>query len=189
MATDNSALGKKVALRMEMLERYHAKTPTDVLDCCQGQGVMWRILRSRFGVDSYWGVDLKPQPGRLKIDSTRLLRGGPRRENVVDIDTYGAPWSHWQALLESGIDKPTTVFLTNGQGIGMLGGSTKLMTAWLGLERLQHRAPTLAKKAEVRFGIHAALSQAEQYGIRVIECIEDASKTAAYYGIRLEAVQ
>jgi hypothetical protein len=56
------------------------------------------VLRREFRVD-YWGVDIKRAPGRLKIDSTHILSQDGWDFGVIDIDTYGSPWSHYFALL------------------------------------------------------------------------------------------
>lgn len=115
--TDNHNPRQKLELRRHFLRRYHAATPPDVFDCCQGSGLLWNQLREEFPVASYWGVDLKPKPGRLKVDSVRVLQQPGLAANVIDVDTYGEPWKHWKALLPN-ITRPTTVFLTMGFGMG-----------------------------------------------------------------------
>lgn len=113
--TDNSHLAAKLELRRHFLRKFHADgTPICVFDACQGDGVIWRALRKEFPVASYWGVDLKPKPGRLKIDSLAVLEIGGLTENVIDIDTYGMPWNHWTRILAN-IKGPTTVFMTLGR--------------------------------------------------------------------------
>lgn len=114
--TDNRSLEAKLELRRYFLGKYHADQPITVFDCCQGSGLIWSRLGQEFELDRYWGVDLKPKKGRLKVDSVRVLEQGVS-ENVVDIDTYGAPWKHWRALLVT-LSEPKTVFLT----VGMAGG-------------------------------------------------------------------
>jgi len=119
--TDNANLPSKLELRRHMLRRHHADGDIRVFDCCQGSGVIWQKLRQEFKVKSYWGVDVKPKPGRLKIDSRRVVCQPDLRCNVIDIDTYGMPWDHWIGLLPN-IVEPTTVFLTIGL-VTMGGGS------------------------------------------------------------------
>jgi len=118
---DNSRLDVKLALRRYFLDRYHtgpAAAPIQVLDCCQGDGALWRTLRTEFPVASYWGLDRKAKPGRLRMDSQRLLGQAGWTATVVDIDTYGSPWGHWAALLPHAPGS-VTVFLTVGQaGMG-----------------------------------------------------------------------
>ncbi len=113
--TDNHDPRAKLELRRYFLRRYHAIGPIDVLDCCQGSGLLWTALQKEFTLTSYWGLDLKAKKGRLKLDSVRVLAQPGWPQNVVDIDTYGSPWAHWAAMLPN-IARPTTVFLTWGKG-------------------------------------------------------------------------
>lgn len=53
--TDNSNLGAKLDLRRYFLRKYHGEEPAHVLDCCQGDGVIWARLRQEFPLASYWG--------------------------------------------------------------------------------------------------------------------------------------
>ncbi len=71
--TDNSNLASKLALRRYFLDKYHADGPANVMDCCQGDGVIWRELRKQVSVASYWGIDKKAKKGRIKLDSVRVL--------------------------------------------------------------------------------------------------------------------
>jgi len=111
--TDNHNPAAKLALRRYFLEKYHSEPP-DVMDCCQGSGLLWNEIRKTHEVKTYWGMDIKPQKGRLKIDSSRVLQQRGWTQNVIDIDTYGSPWKHWYAMLPN-IIRPVTVFLTVGQ--------------------------------------------------------------------------
>lgn len=123
MAVDNDNLAAKLALRRHFLQAYHTDGNARVFDCCQGSAVIWTTLRAEHKIASYWGVDLKPKSGRLKIDSVRVLEQPGWLENIIDVDTYGAPWKHWSAILRNA-KGPTTVFLTIGQhgrGGGMTG--------------------------------------------------------------------
>lgn len=97
--TDNTNLPAKLDLRRRFLRKYHAEDPANVLDCCQGDGVIWKTLRREFTIAGYWGVDTKRKPGRLRLDSSRILAQAGWLQNVVDIDTYGSPWRHWLAML------------------------------------------------------------------------------------------
>lgn len=111
--TDNANLGSKLALRRYMLDKYHADGHARVFDCCQGSGVIWGELRKTHKIGHYWGVDEKAKAGRLKIDSVKVLQQPDFRADVIDIDTYGSPWRHWNALMGSLTDS-ATVFLTIG---------------------------------------------------------------------------
>lgn len=112
--TDNSNLQAKLDLWKYFLRKYGSAAPIRVLDCCQGSGVIWNRLAAEFSIESYWGVDLKPKAGRLKIRSERILAQAGWTENVIDIDTYGSPWKHWESLLPN-VRQAVTVFLTIGQ--------------------------------------------------------------------------
>ena len=119
--TDNANLGSKLSLRRYMLDKYHADGTARVFDCCQGSGVIWGELRKTHKIGHYWGVDEKRKAGRLKIDSVRVLEQPDFRADIVDIDTYGSPWRHWQALMNR-LSSDVTVFLTIGVVVSM-GGS------------------------------------------------------------------
>src|SRR5262245_28997543 len=126
-----------------MLRTYHEGDALHVFDACQGSGVLWSHLRREFVVASYWGVDQKAKAGRLKIDSVRLLEAGLIGQNVIDVDTYGAPWKHWEALLPF-VQRPTTVFLTIGRAIsGTSLGMQREMVKWLGLDSFAYVPPVL----------------------------------------------
>ena len=182
--TDNHNPKAKLDLRRYFLRKYHADGPIHVMDCCQGSGVLWNTLREEFAVDSYWGLDLKPKKGRLKIDSTRILAQPGWMQNVIDIDTYGSPWKHWAAMLPN-IVRPTTVFLTWGshslevlgslerQAIGLNLRAVIPTAFWPKLQLLGFSVPYLLTTGLVNITIADAL-QAESEG------------TARYLGIRLE---
>ncbi len=110
--TDNSNLAAKLALRRHFLDRYHAEGAFTVFEACQGSGTLWATLAREYTFAA-WGVDLKKAPGRLQVDSIRVLGITGLDADVIDVDTYGSPWKHWFALLPC-IDRPVTVFLTEG---------------------------------------------------------------------------
>ena len=116
--TDNSNLAAKLALRRWFLDRFHAGRAFSVFDACQGSGLIWSELAKSYEFE-YWGVDTKRSPGRLAVDSRRILSLPGIGADVVDIDTYGSPWRHWMMLLPNVI-RPASVFLTEG----MLGRGT-----------------------------------------------------------------
>lgn len=111
---DNASLPSKIALRRWFLQKYHSDTPPVVIDCCQGDGVLWGRLRSDFAVAGYTGFDVKPRHGRLAIDSARFLEAGGWHADVVDIDTYGHPWKHLDAINQTFRGDALTLFLTFG---------------------------------------------------------------------------
>ena len=185
--TDNHNLAAKLDLRRHFLRRYHADAPARVFDCCQATGRIWNELRRDFPTESYWGVDLKPKKGRLKVDSVRILDLPGWGMNVVDIDTYGSPWKHWTALLRNAPDA-VTVFLTIGL-VKMAGGNYD--RAILPMIGLQFKRLKLPNALGVRVGersVETCIAQARHHGFDVVECMEvdNPGGTARYIGVRLE---
>lgn len=128
---DNSHFEVKLALRRYFLQEFHPHGAS-VLDCCCGEGRLWSSLRVEFPGIRYWGVDIQPKTGRLRIDSVRLLQAGATAD-IVDIDTYGNPYPHALALLPH-IVRPMTLFLTDGLvQIGGGGGMVHAMYPLLNL--------------------------------------------------------
>lgn len=117
--TDNSHEESKLELRRYALRNWHP-TPPRVLDCFAGESNIWNKLRQEFEVSSYCPLDVKRRKGRLQIDSLRFLQAGPPEADIIDLDAYGLPWDHWNALLVNP-PLPCTVFLTMGV-IMTLGG-------------------------------------------------------------------
>lgn len=177
--TDNADPRAKLELRRWFLRKYHGDRPPDVLDCCQGEGVLWRELRREFPVGSYWGIDLKPRKGRLRLDSVGVLSQPGWPQNLVDVDTYGSPWKHYRAILGQ-ISRPTTVFLTVGQW--QMGTDWEILRS-LGLAGLKI-PPGIAVK------LHGlALPYLLQPGPagRIIEAREAISAgNARYLGVRID---
>jgi hypothetical protein len=118
---DNANLPAKLDLRRYFLRKYHGDGQARVMDCCAGDGIIWSALRREFSIASYWGIDTKPAPGRMAIDSRRILAQSGWSEDVVDVDTYGFPFGHYEALLKS-LTHNATVFLTTGR-YNVMGGS------------------------------------------------------------------
>lgn len=185
---DNGNLEAKLALRRYFLQRY-ANDSASVLDCCQGQGVLWGRLRSEFNIKSYFGVDLKSKPGRIKIDSVRILDQPGWPFTVIDVDTYGSPWRHWQALIKH-LRHPATVFLTIGM-VKIGGGNTSIESVMAMQIDLKSAIPTTLKtKADERFGLTYSLATAQQHGLEIVEAVESKtdSRTVRYVGVRLKPV-
>lgn len=179
--TDNGNLQAKLALRRYFLDKYHQGEPIRVMDCCSGSGVMWGTLRRDYELESYWAIDLKPKKGRMKIDSSRVLAQHGWRENVIDIDTYGSPWTHWANLLET-VDHEVSVFLTVGQV--MMGISNEVLRA-VGLESL--KLPASIKSRLVDFSLSYLLTKGCDNGIKIIEAAEAPVNrgSARCFGVRL----
>lgn len=194
--SDNANEKVKLDLRRYFLERYHVGQSPHVLDCCQGQGVIWSHLRKEFSVASYWGIDQKPKKGRLRIDSARILAQPGWRQDVIDVDTYGSPWTHWEQILRHG-NHAMTVFLTIG--VSML-GSTRLPGKCfeaMGLVGMEHLTASLPHLSTIQAALYPA---AVPYmlaiaGARLVEAVEavetvetvEARRRARYIGVRLEA--
>lgn len=183
--TDNAHLESKLRLRRHLLTRFHSQGDVRVFDCCQGSGVIWRTLRRDFAVASYWGVDVKPKKGRLKIDSRRVVCQPGLRVNVVDIDTYGMPWDHWCGLLPH-VSEPTTVFLTIGLvTMGGGGGLSKESRKTLGIPAEWTLANAFTPEL-VKLSVQSFLSMRAASGFRVVEAWESTpGKHARYLGVHL----
>lgn len=179
--TDNANLSGKLFLRRYFLEKYR---PSSVFDCCQGGKTIWDTLLQEYPV-KYLGVDVKEKKGRLSIDSNRIISQPGWDFDVVDIDTYGSPWSHWQSVL-SFSDHDLTVFLTIGM-VKIRGGriSSEVMR-WLGFDKFSPKIPSsLASKCS-GMSIPYCLGQAAKNNFEIVEAkTSDPSKNAEYIGIRL----
>jgi hypothetical protein len=185
--TDNHDPRAKLALRRHFLRAFHAARPPRVIDCCQGSGILWGQLQKEFTLASYWGLDVKPKKGRLKLNSARLLAQPGWQADVVDVDTYGCPWDHFCALLPN-VAGPITIFLTAGRVI-VRGGSAasrhEIEASGANFRRLplpKSFGPTIAAAALPRL-----LLAPLHHGLRIVEALEAPSTgTARYFGLRLE---
>lgn len=187
--TDNHDAGAKLALRRRFLETYHAGARFGVFDCCQGSGLLWKILRRDFPCD-YWGVDLKKAPGRLQVDSTRVLELQGQVADVIDVDAYGSPWGHYTALLPN-VVRPATVFLTEGSvrmnGVAQASNDVLEAAGLASFPTLRPPRP-LAARAVAEDGCLRMIAAAWGRGLRVVEVVEalNPGGNARYFGVRLE---
>ncbi len=186
--TENGNLTAKLELRRYFLRRYHSDGSANVMDCCQGSGVLWGRLREEFQLSGYWGVDVKPKKGRLKIDSARILAQPGWTQDVIDIDTYGSPWRHWLALLRT-IDHSATVFLTVGQ-VQIAGSPLQNVVR----ERLQLGSlgiPNAIAATLNKIAVSWLLTTGcGNYKITIVEAVEAVSDgNARYIGLRVEPVK
>jgi hypothetical protein len=185
--TDNHAPAGKLALRRYFLQKYHADGQARVLDCCQATGFLWKTLRAeKPGLASYLGVDLVPQRGRLMIDSARMLDQPGWTQNVIDVDTYGSPWTHWLAILRHA-RHDLTVFLTIGHVQNKGGGTVPApMRQILGLTFQRAREPRGLAARIIAFGLPHMLAHARACGFTLAEILESPPGAhARYLGIRL----
>jgi len=201
--TDNHDPRAKLALRRYFLDKYHSDGSAQVLDCCQGGGLLWKELRKTHPVAAYWGLDLKPKKGRLKLDSVRVLAQPGWPHNVVDIDTYGSPWKHWEAMLPN-VVRPLTVFLTIGQALGKaatIPSHQQLEAAGLKFSGMRqdkgsyvlagHNVP-ISLFSRACFDVRYELSKACVYAT-IVESVEvddpRSNQPARYLGVRLEPIK
>lgn len=193
--TDNGFLNLKLDLRRHFLRAYHANGDARVLDCCQGSGMIWTPLRNEFPIASYWGLDIKPQKGRLRLASQQVLAQPGWNQNVIDIDTYGSPWEHWSVMLANATF-PITCFLTVGRrGVnGKTASPTNLSksdVAMLGIENLIRASSTgimalLFRNAHEYLASLALAMACDR--CKIVECVEAVSPSLTrYIGIRLES--
>lgn len=184
--TDNAHLASKLALRRSFLRDH--KPPKGqqlrVFDACQGSGVLWATLRREFDV-RYWGVDMKPRPGRLKVDSARVLEVPGWHYDVVDVDTYGQPWRHWAAILRNGSGR-MTVFLTLGEASGPRAPLNRDGLRALGLAKLDNVLPYGLKHQLSRFALDYLIAMGYPLGWKVERFAESTpGPRARYFGVHM----
>ena len=181
--TDNAHLIAKLNLRRHFLNKYSG--PHLVLDCCQGSGSIWGTLKSEFEIKSYLGVDVKPKKGRLKIDSLKLCQQPGLVQNVIDVDTYGSPWKHYEAVCANAVHA-TTIFLTWGT---VIQSGDSMIARSLGIDQLRPKPPQMCLSFLTRWALPFVLGVALDRH-RVIECKEvvTSSTTARYFGVRIEPI-
>ncbi|HET7624393.1 MAG TPA: hypothetical protein VFM25_03940 [Verrucomicrobiae bacterium] len=184
--TDNHNPAAKLELRRHFLRQLvRENEPIRVLDCFQGSGLLWNRLRSEFPVAAYWGVDVKPKKGRLKIDSARILEQPGWNQNVIDLDAYGSPWKHFQNLIAT-CNHSVAVFLTVGMvriGGGNC-GKAALEIAGVRFEKLKLPSALGVKISENT--LNHALAAAENRGFQIGEIFEAfPQKNARYIGLKM----
>jgi hypothetical protein len=186
--TDNALIETKLMLRRYMLDKYHTGCRIDVMDCCQGSGALWNLLKNEYEC-RYVGYDIKPKKGRLKIDSRRVLDVPGIQASVVDIDTYGEPWGHYFRLLKN-YNTPLTVFLTYGL-IRIGGGNvSKAALEAIGLARLKGVCPQPILTRAAENNVSYCLAACYKYGITIVEAVEAFPRRGArYFGLRLERMK
>jgi len=185
---DNSNLPAKLKLRRYFLDRYH-QVDGSVLDCCAGDRVIWSSLKKEYPHLVYLGVDHRDNygggTGRLKANSVRLLKSKFIPQNIIDIDTYGSPWEHWEALL-CNISHPTTVFLTCGS-VGNISNMSNCDKRALGLTFKRLTVPMALYHPVLLWAVDLHLGKIYDHGIELVEAAEASSGgNARYIGVRLE---
>lgn len=184
--TDNSHVEAKLSSRRHFLDKYHVGERPYVFDACQGRGLLWSQLRQTYDV-RYWGVDLKAAPGRLKIDSGRILSQVGWTFDIIDIDTYGSPWKHYFAMLPR-VTRPVTVFLTSGFiRMGAGGRIPNIALAAAGLCFAHLRPPISLLARAIGHITSVCLAAPLGSGLEIeyaAEAITD-SPNVRYFGLRL----
>lgn len=183
MKIDNQDPTAKLDLRRYFLRKYHADDPPSVLDCCQGDGVLWTELRKEFTLANYWGIDVKAKKGRVKIDSVRILTQPGWPQNVIDVDTSGSPWKHWNALLPN-VVRPLTVFLTVGQNA--IGKNDLTPLTFMGFGKLAAKVPAGFHLLLRSMYLPYAFEYAKQCGVKVVEAVEaEHAGRVRFIGVRI----
>ncbi len=180
--TDNTRLADKIALRRWFLQKYHAERVPVVWDCCQGQRRIWDALRREFRV-AYQGADRSPRrAGGIKLESTRLFDLPGWRCDVVDIDTYGEPWRHYEKVCRTA-SAALTCFLTVGQVRVGGGRCSEYVFRALGLpDGTPHSLASEIAGEAIEILIWFPLGR-----LRLVDCREMPIRgRARYFGLRLE---
>lgn len=178
--TDNQNLQVKVDLRLEYLNRYGG---TSCIDCCQGSGAIWKQIRPLFPDVRYFGIDQKRKSGRHSCDSSRILALKDQTWDVVDIDTYGCPFSHYLNLCKS-MTVDTTVFLTYGHGLGAGPATSSAVRNIIGIPKKTPQS--LAYMAQSKY-INIVLYSCICYDIIPSDITHiKQSDTVDYYALRLQ---
>jgi len=176
--TDNGSLDTKLKLRRYFLDKYHKVKKFSVMDCCAGSGKIWGSLRTEYNC-VYCGLDTKSKNGRLKVKSERALDAGMVAD-VIDIDTYGAPWEHWFPLLPH-IVRPTTVFLTIGSTHLHRQNNSAIEAAGITFE---YTPPALLGKY-ANIITTCCIAKCYDHDILIVEAKEATHSHARYVGLRL----
>jgi hypothetical protein len=166
--TDNSRPEPKLELRRHFLSKYPSKTYR-VIDCCAGEEQkIWTQLRKEFPNIQYMGLDKKRVgKGVVKIDAARWMSQVEWRADVVDIDTYGEPWSVYFPMLENFVGDEITVFLTYCRvGINTVGVMSNPVRERLGIPK---DWKIWQATAITNFAIQSCIAYCLECGFDVIE--------------------
>lgn len=167
---DNQFLEEKLTVRRHFLDKYPAPDGVfRVIDCCAGEKQeIWTQLREEYSVQ-YLGMDKKAVGGGiLKMDAARWLTQTEWTADVIDIDTYGEPWSIYEAALDNFIGRDVTIFLTNCHALAnnRVGPMSNVMRNRLGIPqdwKIWH------SRSLWEFTMNAMLSHALECGFEVVE--------------------
>ena len=127
---DNASLMQKVALRRRLIDEMNERgIDPVVMETHGGEGVLYRYLYSNLPA----GIVMEKDPDKVATLSRDRSEWGVYRchcdvglrvgigkgwgVNLVDIDSYGHPWGHLEALLEGDRDWPDTLGIAFTDGI------------------------------------------------------------------------
>ncbi len=183
----------KVQLRKTLLKDFSKNYAINVLDCCAGHQLVWKALRKDFEVESYLPLDIQNIQGVTRADSVRWIRDvGLGAANVVDVDTFGEPWVHYDAILSAEWgQKDILVFLTLVHGLGEVGGISNMALKMSGMKTTwQKHVPRLSDDTR-RIIDHRCLASCFEKGIFIKSFVEyqptsKTNKNTMYYGLWLE---
>lgn len=177
--TDNHNLHAKLELRRLMLR---GVGPLNVLDAFSGKDeAIWTVLRKELPVGHYLALDIKRKNRRVKMDSLRYLQAQKWDHNVIDLDAYGSPWSHWVEVLKKG--RACTVFLTIGTS-----GMGKQSTDALRAVGIPENTPTGIHRQISEIIVDYCLALCEKHGMVITSLMEalNPGGNARYIAVRIE---
>ena len=178
MKTDNHNLAAKLNLRRQFM-----RDGLSVMDCFSGQDeAIWSVLRREFVVTEYLALDIKHKRNRLKIDSLIILQGQKWTHNVIDLDAYGSPWSHWGEVIKSDRHETLIIFLTIGTAV--FGKLSNFARNAIGVPS---ETPTGMDKQLAEISVSFCLSACCKYGWIVDDAREalNPGGNARYIGIKI----
>jgi hypothetical protein len=185
---DNASFLLKLHLRRDFLKKHHA-LPCMVFDACCGKEQLWSRLRQEFPC-TYWGVDVKPGKGRIHLDSTRILAQPGWDFDVIDVDTFGAPWKHYkQICLNMPAGKTLTVFLTYGFVQSMGGAISKEAKAALGLNFQRLTVPQSLAARLWKHSVRYCLTSICESDILIEDAVQVSGKSnVTLYALRIRKI-
>ena len=191
MKKDNSLGATKLHVRNIFLRKYHPQAKVKVLDCCSGQGWIWKNLKRTHPDKNICltRLDKKSIPGVIKCDSIRYLKSVQAKDDIYDIDTYGSPVKHIMELFKKE-PQEATIFLTYGRiSKGGFSNATNEELSIFGLDRWKDISPrTLLSGAVVADPVRVIKTLADRNGLNIIELIEGfpIENNTRYYAMRIK---
>jgi hypothetical protein len=169
---DNRIINTKVNDRLEFIQLL-GREKIHVLDCCAGDGYLWRSVSGLFGGEvERLAFDLKAGKGRYRLDSRRFLStGNLSRFDVIDIDTYGSPYEHLFAAFGNPTLADTVVVFFTDILVRIGGGSIqKKALEMVGLSFPGATLPKCFTAEIVRYTRSYVLKYPQRIGYRIERC-------------------